>query len=245
MTDMLSVTIQDCSFRDPDGDGDTRLEAPIRLRNLSDNPVALLLTRSWVRTPQGVVLCSNSEEREEPIAPGESSEFEADSGWIRAQLLSGADTAELSVDVLGCRSSFIRLPAVQLGEGQPGLYGSNQPLTPIPGIVLESLAISVAPADEDGDVRVEVRLLVRNSRDAHLPRIALKVQAVAANGRVLDDSSTEDAIRPDELKLLETSFYSLKENRLKGLEIRSEVTVFSIIDSVTASLQVPISMSLP
>ena len=119
-----------------------------------------------------------------------------------------------------------------------GLYGMNAATEIGAGVILESVAVSIGTPDEDGDVRVELRTLVRNTTEQFIPRLSFKARAIASNGRELDDSSTEEQIKPSEVRPVELSFYSLKSNRLPGLSIACSTTLYSLIQRTNLEAEV-------
>lgn len=224
---LLTATIRSVTLRVPDSDGDTRLEGSLVLRSTSDQCLELFITKQLLRGADGAVLSTSTDEREDALDSGDELQLDLDSGYLKASLLHGTDTPLLQVEVLGCTSNYIQLKPVQLGDGTPGLYGWHQPTEIGSCVIIESLAVGVGPVDDDGDARIDIRALLHNQSDQYVPRLAIKARAIAPGGREIDDSSTEEKLRPWETKAVELSFYSLKQNRLRGLSISSEITVYA------------------
>lgn len=224
---LLSATIRSASLREPDSDGDTRLEGSLVLSSASNECLELFITKQLLRGADGAVLSASTDEREDALDSGDELQLDLDSGYLKASLLNGTPNPLLQVEVLGCTSNYIQLKPVQLGDGSPGLYGWHQPTQAGPSVIIESLAVGIGAVDDDGDVRIEVRALVQNNSDQYVPRIAVKVRAMAPGGREIDNSSTEEKLRPWETKAIDLSFYSFKQNRLRSLSISTEATVFT------------------
>ena len=238
MNSLLKASIVNPSIRKPDDDGDTRVEAVLRMQNDSENTVDLFLSKLLVFNGHGDLIATNSDDREEPLSPGDSLDLEVDSGYLKAALFSRSDVAKIGIDVAACCSTFTELPQIALGAAVAGLYGMNAATEIGAGVILESVAVSIGTPDEDGDVRVELRALVRNTTEQFIPRLSFKARAIASNGRELDDSSTEDQIKPSEVRPVELSFYSLKSNRLPGLSIACSTTLYSLIQRTNLEAEV-------
>ena len=238
---LLSATIRSASLREPDSDGDTRLEGSLVLSSASDECLELFITKQLLRGADGAVLSASTDEREDALDSGDELQLDLDSGYLKASLLNGTPNPLLQVQVLGCTSNYIQLKPVQLGDGTPGLYGWHQPTQTGSSVIIESLAVSVGTVDDDGDVRFEIRALVHNQSDQYVPRIAVKARAMATGGREIDSSSTEEKLRPSETKVIELCFYSIKQNRLRGLAISTEATVFASSSSARCESEIEAS----
>lgn len=235
---LLSATIRSASLREPDSDGDTRLEGSLVLNSASDQFLELFITKQILRGADGAVLSASTDEREDALDSGDELQLDLDSGYFKASLMNGTTNPLLQVEVLGCTSNYIQLKSVQLGDGSPGLYGWHQPTQIGPSVCIESLAVGIGAVDDDGDVRIEIRALVHNLSDQYVPRIAVKARAMANGGREIDDSSTEEKLRPWETKSVELSFYSIKQNRLRGLSISADATVFTSSSSARCESEI-------
>lgn len=235
---LLSATIRSASLSEPDSDGDTRLEGSLVLSSTSDQCLELFITKQLLRGADGALLSASTDEREDVLDSGDELQLDLDSGYVKASLLNGTTNPLLQVEVLGCTSNFIQLKPVQLGDGIPGLYGWHKPTQIGSSVIIESLAVGIGAVDDDGDVRIEIRALVHNQSDQYVPRIAVKARAMATGGREIDDSSTEERLRPWETKAIELTFYSIKQNRLRGLSISPEATVFTSSSSVRCESEI-------
>jgi len=224
----LSATVERSSLREPDSDGDTRLEGHIIVKTNKDQVLELFITQQVLRGSDGAVVSSSKDEREDSLEPGEELRIDLDSGYFKATAFSDSSKANIDIEILGCKADFAQLPTVGLGDGLPGLYGWNHAIRLGSDVIVESLAVGVKPADDDGDVRVELRALVYNSSMHQVPRFTFKARAIAAGGREIDDQSTYEVIAPGERKVVEVSFYSIKANRMRGLSIATDATAFSI-----------------
>jgi len=224
----LTASVESTSLREPDGDGDTRLEGNLVITTTSDQVLELFITHQVLLGSDGTVLSSSKDEREDSLEAGDELTLDLDSGYLKASALGDSSRAEVQVEILGCKADYIQLPSVQLGDGVPGLYGWNHAIRLGTDVIIESLSIGVKPTDDDGDVRIELRLLVCNLSDQRIPRFAFKARAVAAGGREIDDRSTDEVIAPGETKSVELSFYAIKENRMKRLSIAADATAFTV-----------------
>ena len=234
----LTASVESASLRHPDSDGDTCLEGDLVVKTTSNQVLELFITHQVLLGSDGTVLSSSKDEREDSLEAGDELTLKLDSGYLKAAALGDSSRVEVKVEILGCNADYAQFPSVQLGDGLPGLYGWNQIIQLGTDVIIESLSIAVKPTDDDGDVRIELRLLVRNLSDQRIPRFAFKARAVAAGGREIDDSSTDEVIGPRETKSVEVSFYAIKENRMKGLSIAADATVFTVQCKANATSEV-------
>lgn len=225
----LNATIENASLREPDSDGDTRLDGTLMLKSECEQCLELFMTKQVLLGHDGAVLAASKDEREDSLSAGDELNLDLDSGYFKASVLNGSSSARIQVEISGCSADYAKLKVVQLGDGDPGLYGWYEPVDLGSSVIIESLAVSIGVVDDDGDVRIELRALVHNRSDEYVPRLSIKACAMAAGGREIDDSSTEEMLRPWETKSVELSFYSIKQNRLRGLSIATEATVFSTL----------------
>jgi hypothetical protein len=225
----LTATIESASLREPDSDGDTRLDGTLVLKSACEQCLELFMTKQVLLGHDGTVLATSKDEREDSLDVGDELKLDLDSGYLKASVFKDASSACIQVEVSGCSADYVQLKTVQLGDGEPGLYGWHQPINIGSDVVIESLAVSIGLVDDDGDVRIELRALVHNKSDQYVPRLSFKARAMAAGNREIDVSSTEEILRPEETKAVELSFYSIKQNRLRGLSISAEATVFTTL----------------
>ncbi len=234
----LTASVENTSLRAPDSDGDTRLEGNLVITTTSDQILELFITNQVLLGSDGSILSSSKDEREDSLEAGDELTFDLDSGYLKASALGDSSRFEVQVEILGCKADYAQLASVQLGDGVPGLYGWNHAIRLGTDVIIESLSIAVKPTDDDGDVRIELRLLVRNLSDQRIPRFAFKARAVTAGGREINDSSTDEVIGPRESKSVEVAFYSIKENRIMGLSIAADATVFTVQCKANATSEV-------
>lgn len=237
----LSAKLEGTSLQEPDSDGDTRLEGNIVVKTNNDQTLELFITQQVLRGNDGSILSSSRNEREESLSAGEDLSIDLDSGYFKASSFGDSSKANIYLEVLGCKADYALLPIVQLGDGDPGLYGWNDAIHLGSNVIIESLSAGVKPKDDDGDVCVELRALVYNTSTRQVPRFTLKARAIAANGREIDDQSTDEVIAPGERKLIEISFYSIKANRMKGLSISIDATSFTIEGKANTNSEIDIT----
>ncbi len=237
----LTASVERAFLREPDDDGDIRLEGNLVIKTTGDQALELFVIQQVLIGGDGTVLSSSKDERDDSLEAGDELTLDLDSGYLKASALGDSSKANIQVEILGCKADYAQLPSVQLGNGVPGLYGWNHAIQLGSDMIIESLSIGIKPTDEDGDVRIELRLLVRNLSDQRIPRFAFKARAVAAGGREIDDRSTDEMIAPKETKAVEVSFYAIKENRMKGLSISADATVFTVQCKANATSEVDVS----
>jgi len=237
----LSAKVERCSLREPDSDGDTRLEGNLVVKTNNDQVLEFFITQQVLRGSDGAILSSSRDEIEDSLEAGEELSIDLDSGYFKASAFGDSSKANIYIEVLGCKADYAQLPSVNLGDGDPGLYGWNHAIHLGSDVIIESLSAGVKPIDDDGEVCVELRALVYNSSKRQVPRFVLKARAIAEGGREIDDQSTDEAIAPGERKLVEFSFCSIKANRMKGLSIAIDATSFTIQGKANTNSEIDVT----
>ena len=226
----LSLTISRASFEEPDSSGETSLRGCLNLASSGSHRYEFFVIQQVLRRVDGAILSVDNSEHEDFLCGGETLSLDFSFPYIQAKTLGSSPHVRLKTEVIGCAAAYGQFDPIKLNEGNPGLYGLSNSFT-LGGqdLKIESISAAVAPADEEGDVRLEIRALVHNNSSTFIPRLALKGRAIANGGREIDSQSAEEAIGPWEKKILEFSFYSIKQNRIRDLAISTEMTAFKAV----------------
>lgn len=234
----LSAIFKDPLLRETDSDGDTCIDGSLIIKTLDKQTLDFFIAQCIVRNSDGGIVCSSRDEREDCLSDGEELSIDLNKGYFKANTLGNSAKVRVDVDLLGCKANYAQLPSIHLGDGSPGLYGLNQEISLGENITIQSLAVAVKAPDEDGDVRIELRALIRNASTCQIPKFELKARAIGSGGREIDDTYTYETIAPSERKVIELSFYSIKANRMRGLSISADATAFIIQGKGNASCEV-------
>ena len=225
----LMLSIQDFTVSEPDSDGDMRAEASFAYRNESQDEEELVISGFHLLTGEGLLITSSSDEHEEAVAPGATVELHASSSYFK-KVLTGSH--KLLLDVVSCRCLYKELGSFEISLGSIG--GSSDTVELGEGFLVQGVSISTGSPDDEGDVMLEIKALVRNTSDSYTPRIRLEGRVKGQNGRELEECSTYgDVMMPSETRLLNASTY-VKKNRLNGSTIDLRICLFVAATRVRA-----------
>lgn len=220
-----AVAIEGLAARPPDSDGDMYFTARYTVRNDTSTSWDLLSVRAHLLGSEGQVIKTTQETHEQTIDAGDYAAFEANWWCVRQELL-GPDpgAARVVVDVLACRridSEIGILPIPDrhfaIGRLQPAVVGDT--LRIVSGSIFRS------EPDDDDQCPVEVKLLVQNLTDRHLPRVRLEAEIVDADGDAIDTDRAEADLAPSLVGQMSCSSY-VEAERLEDAEIRVNAVAF-------------------
>ncbi len=216
------LSIQSFTVSEPDSDGDMRAEASFTYRNEFSQAQELIVSGLHVLASNGLVVTSSTDEHEDHVEPGDSVELHASSSYFKD--VAAGQPHKLLMNVVGCSCVYN-----DLGEFQivlDSMAGTAECFDLGKGFLVQGLSVCAGLPDDDGDVMVEIRALIRNTSSFHAPRIKIEGSVTAQNGRPLDDCSTYgDSMMPKESRLLSASTY-FKKNRLSGARVSVRIYLF-------------------
>ena len=222
------ITITHGNITAPDSYGDSSAEVSFSYSNEGSDTQERLITLLTLFNRDGLILRSSRDEHEEHLETGETWESELGSGYLPTSLLSIRDN-RVALEVQGCTCSYRNLGSFDVAAA--AISGSGQPVDLGGGLVVQGLSIRAGKPDDDGDVSVELNVLVRNGSATYIPRASLQARLLGANGRELEDcSSYGDALLTGEMKMLSGSCY-LKKNRLNGAQMEVSLSIFRVVQS--------------
>lgn len=224
------LSIQEFTVSEPDSDGDMRAEATFAYRNDSQSEEELIISGFHLLNDQELVITSSTDEHEDPVAAGATVELHACSSYFKG---ASSSSYKLLIDVVGCQCFYEELGSFEIAMN--ALAGSGDTIDLGEGFLVHGLSISTGDPDDDGDVMLEIKALIRNTSNSYAPRVRLEGRVKGSTGRELEQcSSYGDAIMPNETRLLNASSY-IRENRLKGSTIDLRICLFVAASSVHAS----------
>jgi hypothetical protein len=216
------LSINEFAVSEPDSDGDMRAEASFTYRNESTAEEDLVISGFHLLTDQGLVITSSTDEHEDPVAPGATVELQASSNYFKK--ISSTQSHKLLLNIVSCRCFYKNLGAFDVPMNS--LSGSANAVELGEGFLLQGLSISTGSPDDDGDVMLEIKALIRNTSNSYTPKIRLEGRVKGPNGRELEECSTYgEAMMPNETHILNASTY-LKKNRINGAQVDLRLCLF-------------------
>lgn len=216
------LSIQDFNVSEPDSDGDMRAEASFTYKNESNEAQELILSGFHVLTSNGLVITSSTDEHEDLVESASAVELNASSSYFKD--VAADQSLRLLLNTVGCRCVYKDIGEFDILHGC--VTGTADSLVLDEGFVVHGISVSAGLPDDDGDIMVEIKALVRNTTSLHTPRIKIEGSVKGQNGRVLDECSTYgESMMPSETRLLEASSY-FKKSRLTGARVSIRICLF-------------------
>lgn len=216
------LSIKEFTVSEPDSDGDMRAEASFAYRNESSEEEELVISGLHLLTEQGLVVTSSTDEHEEPVTPGSTIELHASSNYFKKT--SSVQSHKLLLDIVSCRCFYKDLGTFDVPTNS--ITGSVNIVELGEGFLLQGLSISTGSPDDDGDVTLEIKALIRNTSNSYTPKIRLEGRVKGQNGRELEECSTYgEVMMPNETRVLSASTY-LKKNRINGAQVDLRLCLF-------------------
>ena len=219
MLQILNHTVSE-----PDSDNDSRVEGTIRFQNNSDNEQELITVSLRVLNQKGFLLSSSFEEYDEHIGPGEEWETEFSSSYFKNYTIESGAT--LQADAVGSSCTYKDLGCHPIPSN--GIAGHGGVIDLGGGFFLQGLAIIAGEPDDDGEINVEIKALLRNTSASYSPRVKIEARVLGSSGREVEDCSNYgDTILPYENKMISASACS-KKSRLNGASMEAKISLFVV-----------------
>ena len=216
------LSIQDFNVSEPDSDGDMRAEASFTYKNEFKEAQELILSGFHVLTSNGLVITSSTDEHEDLVESAGTVVLNASSSYFKD--VAAGQSLRLLLNTVGCRCVYKDIGEFDILHGC--VTGTADSLVLDEGFVVQGISVSAGLPDDDGDIMVEIKALVRNTTSLHTPRIKIEGSVKGQNGRVLDECSTYgESMMPSETRLLGASSY-FKKSRLSGARVSIRMCLF-------------------
>ena len=216
------LSIKSFNVSEPDSDGDMKAEASFTYWNESPRVQELIVSELHVLTSNGLVVTSSTDEHEDHVESNDSVELHASSSYFKD--VSAGQSNKLLMNMIGCSCLY-----KDLGEfaiALDSLAGTAECFDLGEGFLVQGLSVSAGLPDDDGDVGVEIKALIRNTSSFYTPRIKIEGSVIGQNGRQLDECSTYGVpMMPKESLLLSASTY-FKKNRLSGARVSVRICLY-------------------
>ena len=219
------VAIQEVNAEGPDDDGDMRIEVKYEVTNDTDEDWEYLEVCTQILNAAGLIIEETRDTQEQTIITGESAEFESGLWGIKAKVLGPhPEKTHVVVSVIACGMSLQPLGEIAIP------YTPFEPVALKPvkvGDVLQLVSGSLwkTEPDDDKDCRVEIKALVQNLTDKHLPQVKLNAKVTDKAGRELTDAGGADEVRPGDLCVISGSGYG-KEKKMDAAMVAISIHAY-------------------
>jgi RNA polymerase subunit RPABC4/transcription elongation factor Spt4 len=212
------VDITEVRAEGPSDDGDYGLTIKYSVTNDTDEDWEYFETRTQILNASGQILEETRDSNEQAISSGETAELETSLWGVKGKLLGvNPEQAHVVVSFIACGFGQEKFGEVAIPEIpyeavaiRPGRIGDM--------LQLVSGSLWKTEPDDDKDCRVEIKALVQNLTDKHLPQVKIVADVMDKQGRDVTDASGSDEVRPGNLVLISGSGYG-KEKKLAGAKV--------------------------
>ena len=220
------VTITGVSAEGPDSSGDlTNIEVSYEISNQTDEDWDHLAIRVQLLSATGQVVEESRDILEQTVSAGETETLQANIYSLKARIL-GASPEKAHVIVYVVGSSLL----------QQSLGDISIPVNAFEPVALKPIELGSAvhmitgslwktePGD-DKESQIEVKALVQNVTNLHLPEVKLVASVTDKSGRELTDPSGYDEARPSSICVISGGGW-VKDKKLVGAKAELSLRAF-------------------
>jgi hypothetical protein len=228
---VCETAIMDVATEEPDSDGDFRsITIRLEVHNTSDQDWDYLSVNSQIFATGGQIVDDRQESFEQVICAGEKEELETSFYGIKAKLFGDdLENSQVVVSVYAASLSQQKLGQFDVPEA-PFATVAFKPVKVGESIQLVSGGMWRTEPDDAQNAQVEVKLLVQNLTNFHLPEVKLVAEVTDKAGKELADAVAYEEVRPGSLTLIGGSGYT-KSKKLKGSKVDLTLHVLTPVSS--------------
>ncbi len=200
---------------EPDEDGDISFDTELTITNNTDQPVYQIQYKIWLSDPEGATFDVTDSYEDVFLSPGDGYTISS-SGRANQRDLLG-DCSSILVRGIGClaRRDFRLLGEVPIpGPGESARLKTSLDLGWSAGPLV--VLVSRSATDEEGDIRLEYKVLIENTSTQYLKVVTIKGQLVDAGGVEIQNDETEQEVPPETAVFYSSNFYGAKAGQLDG-----------------------------
>jgi len=221
----------------PDSDGAMSSTTTVTVVNPTKEDVRWIQFNSVFSDKDGFPLqCSNDSNEDCTIEPGEDFQISPWGSDIPSQVVgTGRDNVTLTVSATLYAREFFKLGEIDV------------PATDLTAVKLERQINSSTiegpikamlfrqKTDDEGQTKVDCRIVVRNKSDLHLARIEVKCELLDADEAVVDSNSDQAVLPARSIVCIESGSSWLKKSQFKGAKLRVSLSVFRPVHTAQCS----------
>ena len=227
----FDIEILSAEASGPDSEDELSLEIKFSITNKSGCDWDQLITRTQIISDSGYIE-ETSDTFDEFIEDGGSNEFCINFYGIKAKpLLDAPEKTKTLIHVLACRAITKKLEEIEVPAKSFEIV-KLQPIQIDETVQLVCGAVWRADPDNDKDVRVELRGIIKNLTSLLIPTVQFAAEVVGKSGAEIGDAGSYEELRPSSTVLFSGSTYD-KEKKIVGSKIIMSLRVLFPITSVT------------
>jgi hypothetical protein len=210
----------------PDSDGDLSVEVRFSISNQSGSSWDQLITRTQLLSDSGYIE-ETTDTHEQLVEDGETQELEISFYGVKARpFLASPEKGKVIINLIACTATTKNFDEIELPISSFEVV-KIEPSQITNEIQLISGGVWKTDPDEDKDVRVETRWLVKNASGDQIPEFKFIAEVVGNGGTEIGDAGGYEELRPFSTAVVSGSTYA-KEKKLKGAKVGLSARVMSL-----------------
>ena len=209
----------------PDSDGDMSVEVRFSITNQSGSSWDQLITRTQLISDSGYIE-ETTDTHEQLVEDGETEELEINFYGVKARpFIVSPEKGKVIINLIACTATSKIFNEVELPISSFEVV-KIEPCQISNAIQLISGGIWKTDPDDDKDIRVETRWLVKNTSGDQMPEVKFIAEVVGNGGTEIGDAGGYEELRPFSTAVVSGSTFA-KEKKLKGAKIGLSARVMS------------------
>jgi hypothetical protein len=207
--------------------------ASYTVKNPTSTAWDLLSVRAHLLGSAGQVIATEETTHDQTIEAGDDASFEASWAGVERDLLGPTpDTATVVIEVLACTRTDAELGRFPIPDWP---FEISQIPPAVVGDTLRIVSGSIwkSEPDDDNECSLEVKLLVQNLTDQHLPLVRLSAQVLDSNEDEVGDAGTVMDLAPSGVCLLPGYHGGIEPQTLDDATVSVAVQVFKAVATGT------------
>ena len=222
---------------EPDDDGDMSSDIELSVTNSSSEVVRQVRYSTAVLGHDGSPVSFSSSNTEDVVLdPGETESINAYAGYLKSSSTAGArDDLDLIVNCRLMTRDFIKLGTFELPSAG-NVHSEDIEIDSDNFSPRANMQIHCAEPDDDGDVNVTVRLLVKNTTNQFLEGVELKAQMLDGDDSEITEASCDELVPPNGMGMLEANSYGSKKELASG-QVKITLCVYNQLCSLSTQVK--------
>ena len=219
-------------------DGDVSFDLELSYKNETDHDIEAIKSSVLIASADGVVAGgSQDDEQDVFIETGGEEEFSIYTSYIAKALLGeNLDEINATVDVTFFRSEYQKLGEHEVPETPEAPKVLNNAIDVGDFIKINGMLLYRSKPDEDGDIKLELVMGMRNVSDIHFDKVELKMTLNDRKGAEIDYSTDYGQLPPYSGRVMNPSIWGLSEARLKNCTVNISLDIYQPVAYATSTV---------
>jgi len=225
------------NYSGPDSDGDISFDLELSYKNETDHDIEAIKSSVLIAGADGVVAGgSQDDEQDVFIETGGEEEFSIYTSYIAKALLGeNLDEINATVDVTFFRSEYQKLGEHEVPETPEAPKVLNNAIDVGDFIKINGMLLYRSKPDEDGDIKLELVMGMRNVSEIHFDKVELKMTLNDRKGAEVDYSTDYGQLPPYSGRVMNPSIWGLSEARLKNCTVNISLDIYQPVAYATST----------